>query len=214
MYIPAAFLETRVDVMHALIRSQPLGWLVSGGPGGLAATPVPFLLYPEEGPNGTLRAHLARANGQWPLLAETQECLALFLGQQGYVTPSWYPSKLVNEQVVPTWNYIVVQAWGKPTVTEDSAWLQRLLEDLTNAQEQVRPQPWAVSNAPEAFIEKQKGSIIGIEIPISRMEGKWKLSQNRNPEDRAGVVAGMGDEADAHHNPALADLVDQRRKEG
>ena len=175
---------------------------------------MPFLVYPEEGPNGTLRAHLARNNAHWRDLAGAAECMALFQGEQGYITPSWYPNKQLTGKVVPTWNYIAVQAWGQPVVTEDPAWLQRLLEDLTSAQEHPRLRPWAVGDAPADFIAKQMEAIIGLEIPIARIEGKWKLSQNREPADRPGVVAGLADPSDPHGNQALADLVEERRREG
>jgi transcriptional regulator len=214
MYIPSAFQETRVQVMHDLIRSHPLGWLVTAGPGGLSASPVPFLVYPEEGPNGTLRAHLARNNAHWRDLQAATECMALFQGEQGYITPNWYPNKQVTGKVVPTWNYIAVQAWGQPVVTEDPGWLRRLLEDLTSTQERSRLRPWAVGDAPADFIAKQMEAIIGVEIPIARIEGKWKLSQNREPADRQGVVAGLADPSDPHGNQALADLVEERRREG
>jgi transcriptional regulator len=201
--------------MHDLIRTHPLGWLITDGAGGLAATALPFLLDPAVGPNGTLRGHMARNNGQWKDVAGAAECMVLFQGEQGYVTPSWYVSKQLTEQVVPTWNYIAVQVNGKPVVHEDPAWLQRVLEDLTDDQERPRAQPWAVGNAPAAFIDKQKEAIVGLEIPIARIEGKWKLSQNRNPADRAGVVTGLGDSSDPHHNLTLRDLVEERiREEG
>jgi transcriptional regulator len=201
--------------MHGLIHAHPLGWLISAGEGGLSASLIPFLLDPDANPNGTLRAHMARNNAQWRELAGGAECMVLFQGEQGYVTPDWYVSKHLTEQVVPTWNYIAVQAWGRPTVHEDPAWLQKAIEDLTVEHEQGRVKPWTVGDAPAEFIAKQKEGIVGIEIPIVRIEGKWKLSQNRNPADRAGVVTGLGDEADPHHNPVLRDLVEERiREEG
>jgi len=213
MYIPATFLETRLEVMHDLIRSHPLGWLISAGEGGFSASAIPFLLEPQAGPNGTLRAHMARNNPQWRELGAGAECMILFQGEQGYITPSWYVSKHLTEQVVPTWNYIAVQAWGRPAVHEDPAWLQQAIQDLTAMHEQGRPQPWAVGDAPAEFIARQKEGIVGVEIPIARIEGKWKLSQNRNPADRAGVVTGLGDPADPHHNQALHDLVQGRIQE-
>ena len=210
MYIPAAFQETRLEVMHDLIRAHPLGLLITAGAGGLQATPIPFLVQPLEGGDGLLRGHMARANGQWKDLRDAPECLVVFQGEQGYVTPGWYPSKRETGQVVPTWNYIVVQAWGRPAVIEDGAWLQRLLEDLTGSQEQARAEPWLPASAPAAYIETMKAMVVGIEIPIHRIEGKWKLSQNRAPADWAGVVEGLGDPADPHHNPSLAERVAER----
>ena len=210
MYIPPAFQESRPEVLRHLIRTHPLGWLISDGSLGLEATPLPFLLYPQEGPNGLLRAHIARSNGHGLDLGTVRACMVLFQGEQGYVSPAWYATKARTGEVVPTWNYLAVQAWGKPELKEDPAWLQRLLEDLTAAQEGLRPRAWAPGDAPEAFIAKQSQAILGVEIAIARIQGKWKLSQNRSPEDRAGVIAGMGDPADPHHNAPLADLVAQR----
>lgn len=210
MYIPAAFLETRLEVMHGLIRSHPLAWLITGGAGGLAATPIPFLIDPGAGANGTLRGHMARANAQWHELEGGAECLVVFQGEHGYVTPNWYPSKQETHKVVPTWNYITVQAWGKPAVIEDPVWLRRLLEDLTGAEEGQRPQPWLPSDAPEDYLAAMMQAIVGLEIPIARIEGKWKLSQNREDADRRGVIEGMGAPDDPHHNQPLADLVAER----
>jgi transcriptional regulator len=211
MYIPPAFLESRIDVMHDLIRSHPLGLLITAGAGGLQATPIPFLVEaPADGGNGVLRGHLARANTHLKDLAAAAECLVVFQGEQGYVTPNWYPSKQEDGKVVPTWNYITVQAWGQPTLIDDPAWLQGLLEDLTGAQERARAVPWEVGSAPKDYIEAMKAAIVGIKIPVARMEGKWKLSQNRSAADWAGVVAGMGDPADPHHNLTLAELVAER----
>lgn len=210
MYIPTAFLETRPEVLQGLIRSHPLALLVSAGPDGLAATPIPMLLYPGEGANGVLRGHLARANGQWRDLAGGAECLAVFQGEHGYVTPSWYPSKQAAHKVVPTWNYATVQAWGRPAVVEDPAWLRRLLDDLTGAQEQARPLPWSPADAPQDFIAAMIQAVVGIEIQVGRMEGKWKMSQNREDGDRAGVIAGLGAADDPHRNQPLAGLVAER----
>jgi transcriptional regulator len=196
------------------VRHVPLGLLVTADPGGLQATPIPFLVSPGEGGGGVLRGHLARQNPHWKDLAQASECLVVFQGEQGYVTPNWYPSKKATGKVVPTWDYIIVQAWGRPAVIEDGAWLQRLLEDLTRSQERARMLPWEVGNAPEGFIEAMKHAVVGLEIPVARLEGKWKLSQNQSPADWAGVAAGLGDPADPHHNQALADQVVERLRGG
>lgn len=207
MYIPPAFREDRIETLHELIRQQPLGLLTSAGEHGLAATPLPFLVYPAEGASGMLRAHLARANPHWRELQGGAECLVVFMGPQGYVTPSWYPTKRETQKVVPTWNYICVQAWGRPRIVEDAAWLRRLLDELTRAREGARPDPWMVSDAPEDYIAAQVKAIVGIEIPIDRIEGKWKLSQNRPAADRTGVLAGLGDPEDPDKNEAMARLM-------
>ena len=210
MYIPPAFREDRIETLHELIRQHPLGLLTNAGEGGLVATPVPFLVYADEGRNGTLRAHVARANPHWRELQGGAECLVVFMGPQGYVTPSWYPTKRETQKVVPTWNYVCVQAWGQPRIVEDAAWLRRQIDDLTRAMESARPEPWAVSDAPEDYLAAQMKAIVGIEIPIARIEGKWKLSQNRPQADRAGVVAGLSDPQDPDTNMAMAQLMAKR----
>jgi transcriptional regulator len=212
MYNPSTFREDRVEVMHELIRAHPLALLVTHGGGGLAASPIPFLVYPDEGANGTLRAHVARANPHWKELAGAAEALVVFQGAAGYVTPSWYATKAATHKVVPTWNYATVHAWGRPAVVDDACWLARQLADLTRLQEQRRPRPWAVADAPADFIAAQMKAIVGIEIPIGRLEGKWKMSQNRDAADRAGVVAGLRAGDDPHRNAAVADLVESRAK--
>jgi transcriptional regulator len=142
---------------------------------------------------GVLRCHLARANAQLADLAEARECLIVFQGPQAYVTPSWYVSKQAHGKVVPTWNYVTVQARGHPRLLDDPA-LRRQLDAITGDQENARSQPWAVDDAPSDFIAAQQRAIVGVEIPISHLEGKWKVSQNRSEADRSGVVAGLNRE--------------------
>ena len=209
MYIPASFQETRTPVLHALMQAHPLGQLVSHGRGGLQASPVPFLLYPDEGEYGVLRAHVARANPHWKELVGLDECLVVFQGLEGYVTPSWYPGKAESHKAVPTWDYATVHAWGSPQVIEEPAWLLRQLNDLTDHHEQRRAQPWSVKDAPADYVAAQLRAIVGIEIPIRKIEGKFKMSQNRNTADKAGVVAGLRNTGDPHHNIWLADLVER-----
>jgi len=211
MYIPASFRESRLEVLHDFLRAHPFGLLVSAGAGGLRATPLPFLLEADSG-QGTLRGHLARANPHWRELAGIEECLVVFQGEQGYVTPSWYPSKAATGKAVPTWNYAAVHVWGRPAVVEDAGWLRRQVDALTRGQEARRAQPWAVGDAPEDYLAAQLKAIVGIEIPIARLEGKWKMSQNRDEADRRGVVAGLRDEADPHSNVGLAEEVERRLK--
>ena len=212
MYQPPHFREDRLEVQHALIRSHPLGLLVTAGPGGLMANPIPFLIYPDESEFGTLRAHVARGNPQWRELGSVEECLVVFQGPHSYVSPSWYATKQETGKVVPTWNYVTVHAWGRPRVVEDTAWLRRQIEDLTASQEQRRAPPWAVDDAPEPFIAAQLRGIVGIEIPVTRIEGKWKVSQNRPEADRAGVVAGLT--AEGGGAEAMAALVAERGRQG
>jgi transcriptional regulator len=191
MYQPPHFREDRLAVQHALIRAQPLGLLVTAGPGGLQANHIPFLVEADGSPHGKLRAHLARANPQLAELTVVEECLIAFQGPQTYISPSLYPTKHEHGKAVPTWNYITVHAWGRPQVIDDAIWLRRQVDDLTSHQEGSRPTPWYVSDAPEPYVAAQLKGIVGIEIPIARIEGKWKVSQNRPAVDRAGVVAGL-----------------------
>ena len=208
MYIPASFGENRPAQLQALIAAHPLGMLVCAGSGGLIASPLPFLLYPDEGPQGTLRAHMARANPHWREFVQGGECLVLFQGRQGYVTPNWYPGKAATHRAVPTWNYAVVQVRGQARSVEDAAWLQRQLADLTASQEGRRATPWSLADAPPDYLVAQMQAIVGIEIAIAAIEGKSKLSQNRDAADRAGVVKGLRAADDAHRNPALAEAVE------
>ncbi|WP_311276758.1 FMN-binding negative transcriptional regulator [Methylobacterium sp. WCS2018Hpa-22] len=207
MYEPPHFRCDDLEAQAALIRACPLGLLVSAGAGGLMANPVPFLLDREAGEAGTLRAHLARANPHWRDLDGLAECLVVFQGPDRYVTPSWYATKRETGKVVPTWNYATVQARGRPRVIEDEAWLRRQIDDLTRMREAGRDAPWSVADAPPAFTAAQIRGIVGIEIPIARLTGKWKVSQNRSEADRAGVAAGL--RRDAGGDDAMADLVDR-----
>ena len=208
MYQPPHFREDRLEVQHALIRMHPLGLLVSAGPGGLMANPVPFLLLPSASERGTLHCHVSRANPHWRELSAVEECLAVFQGPQQYITPSWYETKRETGKVVPTWNYATVHAWGRPRVIEDTEWLRRNVEGLTRSHEGSRMAPWAVDDAPPEFVAAQLRGIVGIEIPIARIEGKWKVSQNRPEADRAGVVAGLQEQGEA--SVPMASLVAER----
>jgi transcriptional regulator len=210
MYQPPAFREDRVEVQHQLIRDNPLGLLISTGEAGLMANSIPFLIYADEGEKGTLRAHVARANQQWEMLQQMPECLIVFQGSQDYITPSWQPTKQETHKVVPTWNYVAVHVWGKARVVEDAAWLLRQLEELTHSQEHVRTTPWNVSDAPGDFVTAQMKGIVGLEIPIDRVEGKWKVSQNRIESDRRGIVEGLL--AQGKSSAGMAALVVERGK--
>jgi transcriptional regulator len=197
MYQPAHHREDRLEVQHALIRAFPLGILVTVGPSGLVANHVPFLIDPEASKLGTLRAHIARANPLWREFDPAQEALVIFQGAERYITPSWYETKRETGKVVPTWNYTVVHAYGPMKVIEDQAWLRRQIEDLTRFNEAARAEPWTVTDAPDSFVAAMARGIVGIEIEIARIEGKWKVSQNRPEGDRRGVVEGLRAEADA-----------------
>ena len=206
MYLPAHFDESRVDVLHALIHSHPLGALVTLAAGGLDANHLPFQVDPEPAPFGTLRGHIARANPLWRGVPGDVEALVIFQGPGAYVSPAWYPTKHETAKVVPTWNYAVVHAHGTPRFIDDRAWLRAFVETLTNRHEATRDDPWKVTDAPADYIDRQLGAIIGLEIPLTRLHGKWKMSQNRAPQDRAGVVEGLSREGDPSR-AAVADLV-------
>jgi transcriptional regulator len=205
MYQPPHFQETRQDVLHGLIRAHPLGLLISNGAEGPVANAIPFLLdapsllNAEGPPNGRLRAHLARANPQWRLLADSpaSPVLVVFQGTDAYVTPSWYETKRETGKVVPTWNYAIVQVRGTVRVIEDQDWLAQQISDLTVSQEGAREAPWAVTDAPATFIQSQIKGIVGLEIEITDMQGKWKVSQNRPIADRSGVADGLESEANS-----------------
>ena len=211
MYLPPLFEETRVEVKHELVRRHPLGTLVTLGATGLEANHVPFALDPEPGPLGTLRAHVARANPVWRDISDKTEALVVFQGPQAYVTPSWYATKQETGKVVPTYNYIVVHAYGMLRAIDDADWLHRFVGRLTDRFESSREKPWAVGDAPPDFISAQVRAIVGIEIPLTRLVGKWKVSQNRPAVDREGVIAGLRESDDANAI-AMAAAVEAARK--
>jgi len=208
MYQLPAFREERLDVLYALIRAHPLATLITAGTGGLIANLVPFTLSDTNG-KGTLRAHIAKANPQIDALKAGAETLVVFHGPEAYITPSWYASKKEHGRVVPTWNYAVVQVRGIPCVIDAPAWLRAQIDALTSGQEDHRPEPWKVTDAPEEFIEGQLRAIIGIEIPILTIDGKWKVSQNRSAADRQGVYEGLQVEG---INEDMAKLVAEKTK--
>ena len=209
MYQPAHFREDRLDVQHQFIENNPLGHLVSSGATGLIANPLPFFLMPAASPLGTLRGHLARANPQWQELDSRQEALVIFQGVNCYITPSWYETKQETGKVVPTWNYVAVHVYGKPRVIEDPDWIAAQVTELTRRQEAARTEPWAVSDAPKRFIDAQIKAIVGIEIPIDRIEGKWKVSQNRPEPDQKRVIEELRS-AKSEASRRMAELVTNR----
>jgi transcriptional regulator len=206
MHRPPHFCEDRIEVMHTLIQSHPLGVLVTAGERGPTASHLPFLIEETASGLGVLRAHLPRANDQLDALRAGGEALVIFQGPQAYVTPSWYPSKDDHGKVVPTWNYVAVHAWGAPRVLDDPDWIRGQVERLTVSREAGRASPWAVADAPEDFITAQIRGLVGLEIPIARIEGKWKASQNRPKADQRGVAAGL----EAEGETAMARIVAER----
>lgn len=203
MYQPLHHREDSLEVQHALIESHPLGLLISAGEEGLLANAIPFLLQKGAGPKGTLQAHLSRANGQWKNI-DGQTALVVFQGSQSYISPSFYETKRETGKVVPTWNYAMVQVRGVAKLKDDATWLAAQIDALTSRHEKPRATPWAVSDAPASYIESQIKGIVGIEIEIASIEGKWKVSQNRPEADRRGVAEGLSGSA-----PAMAELVRQ-----
>ena len=202
MYRPAAFRQDDLTALHAQIESTGLALLTSNGPAGLQATHLPLLLEPGEGEFGTLYGHFARANPHWQAL-DGQEALAVFSGPDAYVHPGWYPGKAEHGRVVPTWNYIAVHAWGPVETFDEPARLLELLARLTARHEAGRPKPWSLNDAPTEYIERQLRAIVGFALPIHRLEGQWKLSQNRQVADRAGVREGLA----ASDNPRDRELA-------
>ena len=205
MYEPPLHRNEDLPALHALIRERVFGLLISNGAEGLVANSVPFVLDSAASKLGTLKVHLARANPQWRDFQAQPDVLVVFQGHDHYITPSWYETKRETGKVVPTWNYTMVQAKGRTKLMDD-VWLARQIEELTRALEQRREAPWAVGDAPADFIAMQRRAIVGVEIEILDIRGKWKTSQNRNAADREGVVAGleaMGDE----ESQAMAEIV-------
>jgi transcriptional regulator len=212
MYLPKDFKEERVPVMHEAMRQARLGTLITLGQDGMEASHIPMLVDPEPAPFGTLRGHIARANPQWRRATAGVQALAIFLGPDAYITPAWYETKRQTGKVVPTWNYVAVHAYGPLEFYEDADRLLALVTKLTETHEAGRMQPWAVSDAPEDFIAGMLRAIVGFELPIARLDGKWKMSQNRPAADRAGAVAGLTAEG-GPKQAAVAEIVAKRSRE-
>ena len=196
MYLPSHFAEQRPDVLHKLVHDHPLGLLITladtNTGAGLQANPVPFFLDadPAGGP-GILRAHVARANPLWREARADVETLVVFQGAQAYISPNWYPAKAEHGKVVPTWNYVTVQARGSLRAIDDAQWLRAFVGRLTQHHEATQPKPWAITDAPPEYIDSLLRAIVGIEIVLSSLVGKWKVSQNSPVAARAGVVRGL-----------------------
>ncbi|EXF91773.1 transcriptional regulator [Pseudomonas fluorescens HK44] len=206
MYTPSAFAIEDLPALHQQILDTRLAILVTHGEQGLQASHVPLLLSPEQGPNGTLYGHLARANPQWQALEAGAEALVIFAGADAYVSPSFYPSKAEHGKVVPTWNYVAVHAYGSAEVFSDAHHLRNLVSALTDRHERDRAKPWKVDDAPAHYIDGMLKAIVGFALPIQRLEGKRKLSQNRSTADIAGVREGLSASANPH-DQALAHLM-------
>jgi transcriptional regulator len=215
VYIPKHFEETSLPVLHALIRAHPLAtWVTQSGepPGALDADHVPLLLDASRGELGTLVGHVARANPVWKSLAGAADSLVIFQGPEAYITPSWYPSKRAHGKAVPTWNYAVVHVRGSARAIQDRDWLLRHVTQLTGTHEAQQTAPWQVADAPADYIDQMLRAIVGIEIAITDIVGKWKVSQNRSQDDRFGVATGLA-EQNTERSKAMASLVELYSRE-
>lgn len=204
MYTPKLHEEKRLDVLHQLISDYPLGTLVVMGEGELVANAIPFYLDTSRGEYGTLVAHISRANPLWEMAPTDISALVIFQGPQAYISPSWYPSKAEHGRAVPTWNYVMVQASGKPRFIQDRDWLLAHVTELSNTHEQHKNDTWLVSDAPEDFIERLLKGIVGVEIPLEKIVGKWKVSKDRPEVDKPGIIDGLTKSA----TPGATTMVD------
>ena len=203
MYLPKQFEQPDIEVMHALIRSKPLATLVTLNAGGIEANHIPLVLSADPKPYGALCGHVARSNPLWQDHPQDSDVLMIFHGAESYITPSWYASKTESGKVVPTWNYVSVQAKGKLRAIHDPGWILSQLESLTAHNEAEFAHPWAVADAPHEFTGKLLEAIVGIEIVITELKGKWKVSQNRSNQDRSSVANGLN----SHGRYEMAELV-------
>jgi transcriptional regulator len=214
MYNPAHFAESRIEILRDFIKAHPFGALVSNGENGLEASHLPVFLDDEQATGKRLlRCHMARANRQWKACVSAPSVLLIFTGPDHYISPSWYPSKEEHGKVVPTWNYAAVHVYGQVRLFEGTGELLNHIQELTNANESVFPVSWRVADAPPDYIEALTRSIVGLEISIERMEGKWKASQNRPLADQAGVIEGL-EALGSEPALAMAELVKEKRNSG
>lgn len=212
MYLPKHFEEPRIEVMHELMRAQPLATLITLSSSGLDANHIPLQLASDASPFGTLQGHVARANPLWQDFDPRIEVLAVFQGPERYISPSWYATKKETGKAVPTWNYAVVHAHGTLRIIDDAAWVRSQIEALTTHNEAALPHPWAVSDAPPDYTEKMIGAIVGIEIVITRLSGKWKASQNQSAENQTGIIEALRSNG-RDNDTAMAALIEARARE-
>jgi transcriptional regulator len=216
MYIPRSHAESRPDELYAYIEAHPLATLVTSSPGhGLFATHLPLVLHRDRGTHGTLEGHIARANPHHEhmrAMSASDEALVIVSGPDAYITPDWYASRREHGRVVPTWNYVAVHVYATMHVTDDPAFLRRHLEALVPKHEAARDGSWSIAAAPADYIEQQLRAIVGIELAITRIEGKWKMSQNRPAADVEGVIDGLRSSSDPQDR-AVAEIVSTRYHE-
>jgi transcriptional regulator len=191
MYLPSHFAETRKEVLHSRIAEYPFGTLITHGSSGLDANHIPFELAAEDGELGVLRAHVARANPVWQDVANGDEVLVVFHAGDAYISPNWYPSKHELHKQVPTWNYMVVHAHGRITVLDDERYVRGLIGRLTRTHEASEPKPWKMSDAPKDYVDTMVKAIVGVQIEITRLVGKSKLSQNKDARDIQGAAEAL-----------------------
>jgi len=204
VYLPKHFEERDVGVLHALVRSHPLGTWVTQANGTLEVNHIPFLLEPGHGEFGRLVGHVARANPVWNAFSKEMASVVIFQGPEIYISPSWYPTKAATGKVVPTWNYAVVHAHGTQRAIEDKDWLLAHVSKLVDTHESTRAVPWAVSDAPPDYIQTMLKAIVGVEITITSLVGKWKTSQNRTHPDKLGTIAGLTERGDVNASEMAA----------
>ena len=212
VYLPPHFAETDIASLHQIIETTPLGILITIGSDGLAANHIPFILDPRSGDRGRLLAHVARNNPVWHDHDPTQEALVVFRAPEAYVSPNWYETKRETHRVVPTWNYAVVHAYGPLVIHDDVKWIRGQAGMLTKRQEASQPVPWKMADAPADYTTEMLAQIVGIEIPIARLIGKVKASQNRVDADRTGAIAGLRGTGDAGDR-AMAEIMAVRLSE-
>lgn len=211
MYIPAHFNESRKDVLHALIEQNPFGSLITNGKSGLDANHIPLDLAANEGELGVLHAHVARSNPLWQDVVDGDEVLVVFRAGDAYISPTWYPSKHETHKQVPTWNYIVVHAHGRITIRDDEKYVRGVIARLTRTHEATQPEPWKMGDAPREFIDTMVKAIVGLQIDITRLTGKSKLSQNKEVRD----IQGAGEALKARDNrigDAMLECAAQKQK--
>jgi len=209
MYIPKIYEESRVPVLHEFLESYPFASLITMGASGLFASHIPMVLEKDGSELGRLKCHVSRANAQWRDFSPEVEALAIFQGTHHYISPTWYVEKQETGKVVPTWNYEVVHAYGKLQAIQDHDWLMAHLNRLTNIHEVASPEPWHVGDAPEDYIDTMAKGIVGLEFSIIRLEGKWKVSQNRDQRDREGILKAL-DQLNTESSRSMKELVRSR----
>ncbi|MBH0311569.1 FMN-binding negative transcriptional regulator [Alcaligenes sp. AB3] len=214
MYIPAHFNESRPELLHALIAQHPLGILVTNGKSGLSANHLPFMLHPQEGARGVLHCHVARNNPVWQDLDNGDEVMVIFRAGDAYISPQWFPSKLETHKQVPSWNYIVAHAYGRVTIRDDERYVRGAVARLTRIHEASQPVPWKMTDGPKDYIDAMLKAIVGIEIEITRLIGKTKLSQNKEARDVEAASAALISQGDHFIGSAMqAVAADKRAQE-